>query len=124
MVIEPYHHTGIITYDTDKKRWKQKGGNLYLKIFAQEGLGRPDIEIKNHKNDIKKFFEANLPDQVIPETDTILVFTNEKVEVQTESPSEVTLTAKKLKEFVRKKGKQALIPVSVISLINEGLGGE
>ena len=44
-VLMPRHQAGRITYDENKNRWRQKGGNFYLKIFAQENLGRPDLEI-------------------------------------------------------------------------------
>lgn len=124
LVLEPYHQAGTITYDAEKNRWKQKGGNLYLKIFAQEGIGRPDLEINNHQKVLNKYFEANFPDQEMPEIENILVFTNDKAEVQTESPPEVTLPAKKLKDYIRKKGKQTPIHVSKISLLNDKLSAE
>jgi hypothetical protein len=124
VILEPYHQAGIITYDGDKKRWKQKGGNLYLKIFAQEGLGRPDLELKNHQKVLKKYFDANFADQELPDIETILVFTNENVEVQTKSPPEITLIAKKLKDNIRKKSKQTPINADTIALINDKLSGE
>ena len=33
-VLMPYYQKGTISYDEIKRRWNQKGGNLYLKIFA------------------------------------------------------------------------------------------
>jgi hypothetical protein len=39
-VLLPRNQAGEITYDETKKRWRQKGGSIYLKIFAQENLGR------------------------------------------------------------------------------------
>jgi hypothetical protein len=53
-VLMPRHQAGTITYDENKKRWRQKGGNLYLKIFAQESLGRPELEIGTEINAVTK----------------------------------------------------------------------
>jgi len=47
-VIMPYHQRGQVTFK--KNRWRVSGGGFlqnYMRIFGQEGLGRPDIEIDN-----------------------------------------------------------------------------
>ena len=33
-ILLPYQQQGVITYDENKKRLNQKGGNWYLKLFA------------------------------------------------------------------------------------------
>ena len=48
--IFPYYQRGTITYE--KGRWRQKGsfGLWYLKVFAQEGLGRPERDKCAHRS--------------------------------------------------------------------------
>ncbi|MBI9047039.1 MAG: hypothetical protein JEZ06_21310 [Anaerolineaceae bacterium] len=104
----PYYQAGTISYDESKKRWKQKGGNWYLKIFAQENLGRPDLEVQSVNKDITKFLSKHLNED-IPEIHIALVFTNEEVVLESENAPIPTLHAKKLKDFIRKKSKENLL---------------
>ena len=46
-VLIPYYQRGQISYRRD--RWRQKGGNFFMKIFGQENLGRPDLEISGEE---------------------------------------------------------------------------
>ncbi len=44
-VLIPYHQRGQVTYR--KNRWKMSGGGFlqnYMRLFGQEGIGRPDLE--------------------------------------------------------------------------------
>ena len=102
-VLMPYHHGGTITYQ--KNRWRQKGGNLYLKIFAQEGLGRPDLEVSSNKADLQRFLDKSAPGSEFPSIQAVLVFTNEKVTIDTEESPTPNLQIKKLKDFIRKTAK-------------------
>ncbi|NPV56732.1 MAG: hypothetical protein HPY76_08685, partial [Anaerolineae bacterium] len=77
-IILPYYQGGTIQYDQDKNRWRQKGGNIYLKIFAQENLGRPDLEVEATQADMHKFMQQEFPENAMPKISTVLVFTNEK----------------------------------------------
>src|SRR5512139_256027 len=45
-LLMPYHQRGHVVYK--KNRWQMSGGGFlqsYMRIFGQEGLGRPDIEV-------------------------------------------------------------------------------
>ena len=67
-VLIPKHQRGTITYR--KNRWKQSGGGIiqnYLKIFAQEGIGRPDLEIESDTEGIEKYLGKRLEGTEIPE---------------------------------------------------------
>ncbi len=99
----PFPQKGKITYE--KGRWKQKGGNVYLKIFAQEGLGRPDMEIKSALEDMQRFYVKNLDGASLP-TQAALVFTNPKVELETTDAPVPAVRADKLKDFIRKNAKE------------------
>ncbi len=106
-VLMPHYQRGTITYD--RGRWRQKGGGFllsYMKIFGQEGLGRPDLEIDAETESIQRFLKKLLPESELPQVQAALVFTDERTELMDvdEAPAP-TLPAKKLKEFIRKTAK-------------------
>jgi hypothetical protein len=119
-VILPYYQVGTIVYE--KGRWKQKGGGFmqrYLRAFAQEGVGRPDIEAPSEVQSIIKFLNKRFPDRDHPEVTPALVFTNDKVNLEVEDAPILTLPLKKLKETVRKAAKEKIITSVEIQEINE-----
>ena len=62
-VLLPRHQTGKIIYQ--KGRFKQKGGGIlqgYLRMFAQEGMGRPDLELEGEIDAVKRFIKKKLPE--------------------------------------------------------------
>jgi len=118
-VLIPKHQRGTITYR--KNRWKQSGGGIiqsYLKIFAQEGIGRPDLEIQSDTEGMEKYLKKQLPDDTeIPEIQAALVFSHPEVDIQVEDAPAPTLTAKKLKDMIRKKAKEKHISPEIVTLI-------
>jgi hypothetical protein len=117
-VLAPRHQRGTISYS--KGRWRQKGGNLYLKIFAQEGLGRPDLDLAYDVEKIQNFLHKQLPDENISPVQAALIFTNERTVIQigeSEKPFAATLYLDKLKDFFRKIAKGKPIPMDKIGLI-------
>src|SRR4030043_580272 len=67
-VLVPYHQVGKIVFE--KGRWRQKGGGFmqrYLRAFAQEGIGRPDLEGPAEVQAIIRYLNKSLPDKEIPE---------------------------------------------------------
>lgn len=112
-VIEPYYQRGKIVYE--KGKWKQKGGGLlmgYLKMFAQEGLGRPDIEIKADLENLTEYLKKNQPeDHTPPEINAVMVFSDDRAELETEGSPIPVMKIDQLKEFIRKTAKQTpLLP--------------
>jgi hypothetical protein len=107
-IFVPMHQGGKISYTNG--RWKQRGGNFYLKIFAQESIGRPDLEIAGEVDTLKKYLTKKLgEDSKIPDIHVALVFFNPKAEVlvnEDEQAPAYTVKADDLKDLVRKKGKQ------------------
>ncbi len=108
-VLIPYLQTGTITFDERKNRWHQKGGNLYLKIFAQESLGRPDLEVTASQTDMERFLQKNMPEEadVKDDVNSAIIFLNEKATVDADNAPTPTMHIKKLKDFVRRKAKEA-----------------
>src|SRR4030067_3319980 len=85
-ILLPYHQPGQIIYE--KGRYKQKGRGIiqaYMRVFAQEGLGRPDLDVITDVDAMRKFFQKYFPDQEIPEIQSALVMTNEKAEIDAEN---------------------------------------
>jgi hypothetical protein len=120
----PYTVKGIITYDEKKLRWKHKGGNFYLKLFAQETMGRPDLDTISYQEDVKKYFSKQLDDTVQPPIQAALVFTNEKASIDAANAPVPTLALAKLKDFFRKKAKEEPAPIDVIKIIQAALPKE
>ena len=105
-VVLPYQQAGTVYFD--KNRWKVKGGGFmqsYMRIFGQEGIGRPDIESESEVSALKTFLVKKLAGSTVPEIKTVMVFTNDQVEVE---PGESPIPAMKLKElksFMREESK-------------------
>ena len=115
----PYNQPGTISYNITKNRWKQSGGNFFLKTFGGDSLGRPDLDANYAVADITKFFEKkgiNL-DNVKPEA--VLVFVNDKATVISEGYSGGAVTAEKLKEYIRKRAKLSPLPAELLASISE-----
>lgn len=123
-VLMPRQQAGTITYDEAKKRWRQKGGNLYLKIFAQENLGRPDLEIGSEMHAISSFLEEKLPGEEVPDVNAALILTNEKVVVDADNAPAPTLDVRKLKDFIRKTAKGKPISSDLVEDIKEVFSAE
>ena len=56
-VLLPYHQKGKVEFK--KNRWRMSGGGfmqMYMRIFGQESIGRPEIDAENEVQTLKKFF--------------------------------------------------------------------
>jgi hypothetical protein len=96
-IIEPYYQRGKIVYEGNK--WKQKGGGLllgYLKIFAQEGLGRPDLEVQADIDSLASALKKALGED-IPPVNAVLVFTDERAELAVENARLPTMKIRQAK---------------------------
>lgn len=121
-VLLPFHQIGKITYE--KGRWRQKGGNVfqhYLRLFAQEGIGRPDLDAPNTARVIQRYLKKYLPELEIPDPRPVLVFTSEKVELETIDAPIPTVALKKLKEVIRKSVKEPAMDTDTLKSIQEFL---
>ena len=118
-IIEAFYQRGTIVYEGNK--WKQKGGGLllgYLKIFAQEGLGRPDLEAKADTDSLTAAFKKALGDgQEVPPINAALVFTDERTEIKADGAPIPTIKIEQLKELLRKIAKQNPFPTTEIKRI-------
>lgn len=121
-VLIPKHQRGTITYS--KNRWRQRGGGLlfaYLKMFAQEGLGRPDLEIDAETEGMQKFLKKQLPEMELPPIQAALVFFHPDVELQVDEAPVPALHAKKLKDFIRKMSKERSLSPEVVETVQNAI---
>ncbi len=110
----PFYQRGTITYE--KGRWKQKGGGFilaYLKIFAQEGLGRPDLQVQTEMEDMQKYLAKKLPEDVVPPLKGALLFSSEQATIiDVDEAPYATIPMRKLKELIKKEAKSD--PLSLV----------
>jgi hypothetical protein len=104
-ILVPYTQKGKISYNSKKNRWQQKGVNIFSKLFMQEGLGRPDQEVKSYVKDVQKALNKAFVEQEIPQVKAILVFTNPQVEISADNAPIPALPIRKLKDFIRQQSK-------------------
>ena len=123
-VLLPRYQRGTISYENGK--YRQKGGGLmlgYLKIFGQEGIGRLDLEAGAEIESITKFLKKKMPDKELPPVQAVLVFTDERVEIDADAAPIPTLQSKKLKEFIRKTAKAKPLSADRVREVREALEG-
>lgn len=107
-VLMPRSQGGTISFN--KGKFRQKGGNLYMKIFAQENLGRPDLEALGEVEKLRNYLKKRMGEEAeLPPINAALVFTNPKANVvapeeEVEMPADM-IVVDKLKDNIRKTAK-------------------
>jgi len=122
-VLIPLYQRGVITYE--KGHWRQKGGGIgltYLKMFAQEGLGNPDVEVATRVGGIKQDLEKKMTAVQVPPIQVALVFTNEQAVLQVDDAPIPAVAAKKLKDLIRKAAKNDPLSLTKLEAIQNTLG--
>ena len=124
-VLIPYHQRGHVTYH--KNRWRMSGGGFfqnYMRIFGQEGLGRPNLEAEAEISSLRKALAREMEAEEIPEIQAMLVFTTEGVEIEAEDAPTPALPLKKLKDFMRNKAKEKPITAEELEKVKAVLPEE
>src|SRR5258708_11081316 len=124
-ILRTYHQRGHIAFT--KNRWRlTRGGFMqgYMTIFGQEGIGRPDLEIANDLDSMRKYFAKHLGETAIPYLQSALIFTNEKLEIDASDFPMPALKLKQLKEFIRKKSKDRILGSAVLEELTSFLPQE
>lgn len=119
-VIMPYYQTGKIVYE--KNRWRQKGGSFiqrYLRVLGQEGLGRPDLEANSEVESLERFIKKNIPEAELDKPNVVLVFVNERAELDVDGAPLPTLPVKELKNTIKKNAKVKPLPPELMKQVNE-----
>lgn len=121
-VLLPYQLRGKVAYQ--KNRWRLTGGGFmqtYLRIFGQEGLGRPDLEAEAEINAVHKALAEQMEEDEIPPIQAALVFTEDQIEIEAGDAPLPALPAKKLKEFMRNKAKEKPINAAKLQAVKAAL---
>ena len=118
----PYHQRGQVTFR--KNRWQMSGGGFlqgYMRIFGQEGIGRPDIEIDSDLRLVKNYLMKQLDESRMPEIRSMLVFTSDSVEVEAADSPNPALKVKQIKDFFRQKAKEKPIGQTQLAAVKAAL---
>ena len=121
-VVMPYHQRGQVTYQ--KNRWRMSGGGFlqgYMRIFGQEGLGRPDMEVDNEITSLKKFLLKHMEESEIPEIHALMVFTDDNIEIEGEGSTIPALKLKQLKDFIRQRAKEKKLSPETLNKLKTAL---
>lgn len=123
-VLMPYHQRGSVRYRNN--RWRMSGGGFfqnYMRLFGQEGIGRPDLEADSEINALRKALAKEMEESEIPPIHAALVFTNEGVEIEAADAPMPAVSLKKLKELMRNKAKAKPITAKELEKVKEVLPG-
>ncbi len=118
----PYPQRGTITYE--KKRWRLRGGGFlqtYMRIFGQEGLGRPDLEAGAEIERLRRYLARFFSEEELPEIQAALVFTDPRATIQADEAPLPTLPLKRLKEFIRRQAKERPLRKSTLDALRAAL---
>jgi hypothetical protein len=124
-LLMPYHQRGQVVFK--KNRWQMSGGGFlqsYMRIFGQEGLGRPEIEIEKEAGSLRKYLAKRMEESQLPEIRSALVFTSEEVEIDSEGATIPALKVKQLKDFIRQKAKEKPIGQLQLTAVKTALPDE
>ncbi len=126
-VIVSRFQRGRITYR--KGKWRQHGNLMlwYWRIFAQEGIGRPDLEIKAEVEAVDKLLRENLPEedyQALQPIKPILVFTSPNAQVEADDAPVPTVKIEDLKATVKRLAKDTRLTGEQLKRIRAALGDE
>lgn len=118
-ILLPYHQPGQVTFS--KNRWKMSGGGFfqsYMRIFGQEGLGRPDVEVDSEINALQRYFAKQMDESRVPEINPLMVFTNDNVEINADGAPVPALKLKQVKEFIRQRAKERKLSAQTLTELN------
>ena len=111
-ILLPFGMKGKVRYQ--KNRWKSSGGGFlqsYMRIFGQETIGRPDLEVVSGAAALEKFMKKKLEEgEPVPAINSALVFLDPAIEIDAEDAPIPAMQIKKLKEFLRKAAKDTPFP--------------
>lgn len=120
-ILRPKFVKGNIVYQRNK--WRQKNAGFlsgYLRLFAQEGIGRPDLEYYSEKRALQQILERHLDEEEMPDIHGAVVFTHPDATVNIEEEDDLPVTTmhgNKLKDFIRKEAKNSTTSQTVTDKI-------
>jgi hypothetical protein len=122
-ILLPYHQRGRVTFR--KNRWRMSGGGFlqtYMRIFGQESIGRPDIEMESEVNSLRKYLARNMEESEISEINTMMIFTSDDVEIDGKGALIPAMKLKQIKDFFRQKAKEKILSTDELNRLKTLLG--
>jgi len=123
-LLVPYHQRGQVAFR--KNRWRMSGGGFlqaYMRIFGQESIGRPDLEIDSGIRSMKKHLARKMEESEVPEIRAAMIFTSDNVEIDAGDSPIPAFKLKQLKDFMRQKAKEVRMPASILEKTRKALEG-
>ena len=124
-LLMPYHQRGHVVFR--KNRWQMKGGGFlqsYMRIFGQESLGRPDIEIDNETTRLKRLLAKQMEESEIPDIKPLIVFTDDQIEIEADDAPVPTMKLKQIKDYLRQRAKEKPIGQLQLAAVKAALPQE
>ncbi len=119
----PITASGKISYE--KGRWHQQGGGFMMKIFGQEGLGKPDVDAETYIKALTKHLQTKFgPDYELPPMKPVLVLMMKNSEIGDAAAAPTPIVkADKFRRHIRHEDRQCTNPLSIEALetINNAL---
>ena len=124
-LLMPYHQRGQVVYKKESlaDEWRRILQS-YMRIFGQEGLGRPDIEIDKETGALRKYFAKNMEQSEIPEIKSALVFTSDEVEIDFRRSIHTGLEGQAAQRFPTPEGKRKPIGQLQLTAVKAALPEE
>ena len=103
-------------------RWQSKlTVTRILTVFAQEGLGNPTSEALDAANRLNTWIKSKLPDNTT-KVEPIIVFIDERAQVQATEPTVPVLDAKSIKKWLRGGGKTTNLKAAEFKALEQLFG--
>ena len=91
---------GEISYN---KKWQQRGGSFLMKMFGQENIGKPALEVSSNEKQIYAQLEKFLDESEMPPVNSILVSLHPKAVIgDVENAPIPIVEADALRRYIRK----------------------
>jgi hypothetical protein len=88
-----------------------------MRVFGQEGLGRPDIEMETEVGNVQKYLAKELDESAVPEVKPMMVFTNDEVILDAGDATVPALKLKQIKDFFRQKAREKPLSQSHLAAV-------
>jgi len=122
-ILLPYFQSGTVTYA--KNRWRIRGGGFtqwYMRVFGQEGLGRPDMDASTEARTVTAYLDKLLPEGVsVPEIKGVMVFFHPEVKLELDQAPLPSIAPAALKDFLKEKAKEKPIDAETVTAIQSVL---